>query len=90
MSKANSNRQRQADTKPSKIPKFDLADEIMAEQRKISAVRRKGPGKIEAPRQEREAQSIGYAIMPPPMISEAEQIIAEIVTRDIQDLKSEI
>lgn len=27
------------------IPKFDLAEQIMAEQRKISAVRRKGPGK---------------------------------------------
>ncbi len=27
------------------IPKFDLAEQIMAEQRKIAAVRRKGPGK---------------------------------------------
>ncbi len=27
------------------IPKFDLAEEIMAEQRKVAATRRKGPGR---------------------------------------------
>ncbi|HUU19674.1 MAG TPA: hypothetical protein VMW72_21165 [Sedimentisphaerales bacterium] len=29
----------------SEIPKFDLAEQIMAEQRKITAIRRKAPGK---------------------------------------------
>ena len=90
MSKTNSDKQTRADTKPSKIPKFDLAEEIMAEQRKVSAVRRKGPGKTEAPSRERQARAIGHPIKPPPLVSEAEQIIAEIVARDIQDLKSEI
>ena len=30
---------------PVEIPKFDLAEEIMAEQRKVAATRRKGPGR---------------------------------------------
>jgi hypothetical protein len=122
--------------KKSEIPKFDLAEEIMAEQRKITAIRRKAPPKagpvrdpkdlgpkdkgsngadmIEAgvagpdkkaePRlaqgQEAEldstilqknhkmgAQPIGYTIkQPPPVLSEQEQIITEIVTRDIERL----
>jgi len=29
----------------SEIPKFDLAEQILAEQRKITAIRRKAPGK---------------------------------------------
>ena len=90
MSKADRYKQKRVDTKPSEIPKFDLAEEIMAEQRKVSAVRRKGPGKIEAPSQERQLQAIGHPIKPPPLVLEAEQIIAEIVARDIQDLNSEI
>jgi len=84
------------------IPKFDLAEEIMAEQRRITAIRRKGPGqKIEAPSEEEEVErdftsqeddemegwSIGYTIgQPPPMLSEQEKIIAEIVARDIEKL----
>ena len=96
MSKTNSDKQTRADTKPSKIPKFDLAEEIMAEQRKVSAVRRKGPGPRrfasqkeaagEAPSQDQQLQAIGHPVEPPPLVSEAEQIIAEIVTRDIQKL----
>ena len=84
------------------IPKFDLAEEIMAEQRRITAIRRKGPGqKSEAPSEEGEVEldstsqedgemggrSIGYTIeQPPPMLSEQEKIIAEIVARDIEKL----
>jgi len=38
------------------IPKFDLAEEIMAEQRKITAIRRKAPGKPQQiPSQDRAA-----------------------------------
>ncbi len=72
----------------SEIPKFDLAEEIMAEQRRITAIRRKAPGeKDKDHRQEREAESAGYAIgQPSPALSEQKQIIAEIVARDIKRL----
>jgi len=95
----------------SEIPKFDLAEQIMAEQRKITAIRRKAPGKpqrlpslapavtrvqaqdgaagkkTKAPDRQPQAQSTGYTIKPPPpTLSEQEQIIAEIVARDIEKL----
>jgi len=94
----------------SQIPKFDLAEQIMAEQRKITAIRRKAPGKpqrlpslapavtrvqvqdvaadkkTKAPDRQPQAQSTGYTIKPPPTLSEQEQIIAEIVARDIEKL----
>ncbi len=81
------------------IPKFDLAEQIMAEQRKITAIRRKAPGKTQrhpsqdgaagkktkAPDLQSQAQLTGYTIKPPPpTLSEQEQIIAEIVARDIE------
>jgi hypothetical protein len=67
------------------IPKFDLAEEIMAEQRRITAIRRKAPGqKTEAQRSEPQAQPVGYPIEQP--LSEQEKIIAEIVERDIDKL----
>ena len=83
------------------IPRFDLSEQIMAEQRKITAIRRKAPGKpqrlpaqdgasgkkTKAPDQQPQAQSTGYTIkQPPPTLSEQEQIIAEIVARDIEKL----
>lgn len=68
------------------IPKFDLAEQILAEQRKIASVRRKGPIKRhEAPKQEQQVESIGLTIKPP-ILSEQEQIIAQIVARDIEKL----
>ena len=85
----------------SQIPKFDLAEQIMAEQRKITAIRRKAPGKpqrlpsqdgaagkkTKAPDRQPQAQSNGYTIKPPPpTLSEQEQIIAEIVAKDIERL----
>ncbi len=74
--------------KTSEIPKFNLAEDIMAEQRRITAIRRKAPGeKDEAQRQEQEAESAGHTIgQPSPALSEQEQIIAEIVRRDIERL----
>lgn len=70
------------------IPRFDLAADIMAEQRKITAARRKAPGeKITTGGQQRRAQSIADTIeQPMPALSEQEQIIAEIVARDIAKL----
>ena len=73
--------------KAGEIPKFDLAEQIMAEQRKMAAVKRKGPGrKAEPARRPRQADSIGHALKPPPVLSEQDQIIAEIVARDIEKL----
>jgi len=69
------------------IPKFDLAEQIMAEQRKITAIRRKAPGKkTKALSQRPKPKSIGYNIEQPPILSEQEQIIADIVSRDIEEL----
>ena len=113
--------------KKGKIPKFDLAKEIMAEQRKITAIKRKAPPKTgpirdpkdlgpkdkgsngagmveaelrrvqlscargpgertQAPGPESGAESISYTVQPPPTLAEQEQIIAEIVARDIKML----
>ena len=74
--------------KESEIPKFDLAEEIMAEQRKVTSARRKAPGKtVEAGKQEQEAESVDYIVeQPTPMALERQQIIAEIVARDIEKL----
>ena len=44
------------------IPKFDLAEEIMAKQRKISAIRRKAPGKKF---ETQKAEPVGYTIGQP-------------------------
>ncbi|MHC4533411.1 MAG: hypothetical protein ACYS6K_05620 [Planctomycetota bacterium] len=72
----------------SEIPKFDLADQIMAEQRKVTAIRRKAPGKkTKTPDRQPRIQSTGCAIkQPPPTSSEKGIIIAEIVARDIEKL----
>jgi hypothetical protein len=75
--------------KPMEIPKFDLAEQILAEQRKIAAVRRKGPGKrAKAPK----PQTVKAPIHPverPSICVEQERIIAEIVARDIENLIKE-
>jgi hypothetical protein len=70
------------------IPKFDLAEDIMAEQRRITAIKRKAPGKkievIGTPAASTSAGSIGVLQWPKPPAQE--QIIAEIVARDIEKL----
>lgn len=77
---------------PLEIPKFDLAEQIMAAQRKLAAMRRKGPArkpnaapvavKCEI------AGPVPAASAPEPVrsSSQAEPIIAEIVARDIRQL----
>ena len=72
----------------SEIPRFNLAEEIMAEQRRITAVRRRGPGQTdEAQKQVREAESVGdKKEQMSAELSEQEEIIAEIVARDIERL----
>jgi hypothetical protein len=72
----------------SEIPKFDLAEQIMAEQRKVTSIRRKAPGKkTKAPDVRPRIQSTGGAIKRPVRtLPEKELIIAEIVARDIEKL----
>ena len=69
------------------IPKFDLADQIMAEHRKNTSIRRKGPDKkAKPPKKKHPAELIARNDKPGPIISEPEQVIAEIVARDIENL----
>ncbi len=68
------------------IPKLDLAEQILAKQRKISSVRRKSPdqkGKVAKPG----AKAVGYMIeQPTSAMLEQDQIIVDIVARDIERL----
>ena len=71
----------------SEIPRFDLAEEIMAEQRKNTAIRRKAPDKkvqVEEP----QVESAGYIREQPTPEPSEQQVIAEIVARDIEKLCS--
>jgi hypothetical protein len=68
------------------IPKFDLAEQILAEQRKLSSVKRKGPGKRTETLAPQKAESFIRLAEEPPICSEQEIIFAEIVTRDIEKL----
>jgi hypothetical protein len=74
--------------KANEIPKFDLAEQIMAEQRKITAIRRKAPSqKTNSPDRQPQIKSTGYAIEPPQrVLLEKDLIIVEIVARDIEKL----
>lgn len=70
----------------SDIPRFDLAEEIMAEHRKITAVRRRGPSERKGTTAtESEAEPGGQAVERfMPAQSEGDKILAEIVARDIE------
>jgi hypothetical protein len=94
----------------SEIPTFDLAEQIMAEHRKATAVKRKGPGKMaRPPKKQHPAESITRNVMlgqgydsllgaccslyepqesSPEALAPAgpQQVIAEIVARDIENL----
>jgi hypothetical protein len=73
--------------KASEIPKFDLADHIMFEQRKTAAIKRKGPGEINKTiNHKQDTRYTDYNIKQKPKLSQQEKIIAEIVERDIQKL----
>jgi hypothetical protein len=68
------------------IPQFDLAEEIMAEQRKLTAIRRKSPGK------KTNVEPVSYTPQQPmpvpenPFDSAQGGLISEIVARDIRRL----
>ncbi|UCF43621.1 MAG: hypothetical protein JSV99_01445 [Planctomycetota bacterium] len=77
-----------AEQKQTDMPRFDLAEEIMANQRKITAIKRKAPGKKTTVKKVRpQAERLGYTIEPPtPASTEQDRIIAEIVAKDIERL----
>ena len=70
------------------VPQFDLAQEIMAEQRKTTAERRKKPGgKLPVNRGKTETSlSDTSARAKAPQIPAQDPVIAEIVARDIQNM----
>jgi hypothetical protein len=70
------------------IPSFDLAEQIMAEQRRITAIKRKAPGgKPEVQRLKPEVQPVEHIIKEPkPALSAQDKVIAEIVAKDIERL----
>jgi hypothetical protein len=69
------------------IPKFDLAEQIMAEHRKNTAIRRKGPAKkVKLPKKKHPAELIERNVKPMQVVLGPQQIIAEIVARDIENL----
>ena len=69
------------------IPKFDLAEEIMAEHRKVTAVKRKSPGQKTEPQVQKSAgEPARHTILPGQISSGQMQIISEIVARDIEKL----
>jgi len=72
----------------SEIPRFDLSEDIMAEQRRITAIRRKAPAEKKEPDvQEREVESAGQRFEPVKLGGPREEkIISQIVARDIERL----
>ncbi|MHC4169385.1 MAG: hypothetical protein ACYSWQ_20755 [Planctomycetota bacterium] len=71
------------------IPKFDLAEQIMSEHRKNASVKRKGPAKtVRSPKRELKVDPVGRAAEQHLMPVGQEQVIADIVARDIERLCS--
>lgn len=77
-----------AEQETTEIPQFNLAEEILAEQRKITAIRRKAPGVQKEPKLEAlKAQPSGHATERSAGTEpEQNSIITEIVARDIERL----
>ncbi len=69
----------------SQVPRFDLAEDIMAQQRKLIALRRKAPQKNAETRMRQEGLPSGSDIAARLNLNDTgqQQIIAEIVARDI-------
>jgi hypothetical protein len=69
----------------SDIPQFNLADDIMAWQRRLIAIRRKGPG-VNASENVVAVESSVGVIESSSYASQWDPIIADIVARDIERL----
>jgi hypothetical protein len=71
------------------IPAYDLAENILAEQRRAAGRRRRGPGRAReepAALPERPAMKISPADLASQNLLELQRIVAEIVARDIERL----
>ena len=69
------------------IPKFDLAEQILAEQRKNASVRRKGPANKFKPVQRNPiSKPVDRVIQSQLGLTGQDQVIADIVARDIEML----
>jgi hypothetical protein len=70
------------------IPQFDLAGQILSEQRKIATIKRQRPGqKNKKANLKPKTLSTDSTFKPPIILSQQGKIIAEIVARDIQRLR---
>jgi hypothetical protein len=69
------------------IPEFNLAEQILAEQRKVSALRRKGPARARRIQAARTSEAAGANITQAESAeSPVESIVSEIVARDIEEM----
>ena len=71
------------------IPKFDLAEQIMSEQRKNASVRRKRKAparKAQPPQRQTKLEPIVHTMTSQPESLGQEQIVADIVAKDIERL----
>jgi hypothetical protein len=72
----------------SEVPQFNLAEQIMAQQRKATAVKRKAPavrvGPVQSPVMSSKPRSSLVSIAP--HVSNHAKIVADIVARDIRKL----
>ena len=74
-------------SKASEIPQLDLDKQILAEQRKVTSGKRRGPGnKSKSPTASAEtaAPPSRAALQPGTELAERDPVIAEIVARDIE------
>lgn len=69
------------------IPKFDLAEQILAEQRKNSSVKRKGPAKkVKSEQMAPKFHPADGTVQSQNVLVGLEKVIADIVARDIERL----
>ena len=83
--------QEKADAGAGTVPSYDLAENILAEQRRVAGKRRRAPGPVDEPPASTEGGSRTEAASLEPSsqdLAELQQIVAEIVARDIERLSS--
>ena len=71
------------------IPQFNLGEEILSEQRKVSSSKRRAPGTEPQAQKQESAALPAMPVSPPapaPPASPQQRIIAEIIARDIEDM----
>jgi len=79
----------EAETPTVKIPTYDLAEHILAEQRRVAGRRRRAPGKTDdepPPATRRDESHVFFSAPTPQDLQELQRIVAEIVARDIERL----